>query len=428
MVKGLVDHRALTLAARPAPAETALQAAAAAATLATAAKVIPATTPVFPATAAFTAAAFATAALAAPAPVGAVTVAMATSATLGLMRPTLGAGLAAGRLTVGVGSGTFALSGRLGRARAGDLVPQPRKDFLQHERINRTWSPNRRALQTLISPSPRRSRSSIGPPPSVTQTLHLHTLSLRVADLQRSVDFYAGRLGFAVRSSGGRVARLGVDPTAPDCLVLEEHPGVRPADPGSTGLFHGALLLPDRRALGAWLGWTARRGTEFTGFADHGVSEALYLDDPDGNGLEVYADRPAAEWPRRGGELAMFTHPLDARALVAAGGRPGDQPLAGSCWGHLHLRVGNLAEAARFYQTELGVVVTQGSFPGACFLAADGYHHHVGLNVWGGPHRASAADEAGLAEARWKLAGGRPARRLTPEGFALVIEPIGGTP
>ena len=276
----------------------------------------------------------------------------------------------------------------------------------------------------LLAAPPRLDKS----PSSMTTTLQLSALTLRVADVARSVDFYVGRLGFTLGSSSGGVVRVGIGTTGPDCLVLEEHRGLRPADPRSAGLFHGALLLPDRRALGAWLGWSASRGVEFAGFADHGVSEAVYLSDPDGNGLEFYADRPRNEWPFAQGELAMFTRQLDVRALVAAGGQPDEQPLAGAGWGHLHLRVADLAPATRFYQAQLGVSVTQGSFPGACFLSADGYHHHVGLNVWGGPDHAPAANEAGLAEATWRRAGATAARCLTPEGFALVIEPLTATP
>jgi catechol 2,3-dioxygenase len=259
----------------------------------------------------------------------------------------------------------------------------------------------------------------------MTNTLRLSQLSLRVADLQRSVDFYAGSLGFVVQASTGPVARLGVDARGPDCLELREHRGARPAAPGATGLFHGALLLPNRRALGAWLGFAASRGVGFDGFADHGVSEALYLADPDGNGLEFYADRPRDQWPWAGGELAMYTRPLDVRELIATGGQAGEQPLANASWGHLHLRVADLGAATRFYERELRIAVTQGSFPGACFLAADGYHHHLGLNAWGGPQRAPFPDEAGLGEARWWQANETvPRHTLVPEGFSLVMGPL----
>lgn len=259
---------------------------------------------------------------------------------------------------------------------------------------------------------------------TMTNTLQLSRLSLRVADLQRSVDFYVGQLGLAVQASAGPSVLLSVVAGGPVCLELHEQRGALPAAPDSTGLFHGALLLPDRRALGAWLGFAASRGTTFEGFADHGVSEALYLADPDGHGLEFYADRPRGQWPRAGGELAMFTRPLDVRELVAAGGRPGEAPLADAGWGHLHLRVADLGAATRFYQGELGLAVTQGSFPGACFLAADGYHHHLGLNVWGSPRRAPSPEEAGLREATWRQTGvAAPRRTMTPEGFSLVIEP-----
>jgi catechol 2,3-dioxygenase len=162
-----------------------------------------------------------------------------------------------------------------------------------------------------------------------------------------------------------------------------------PAPPSNaTGLFHVALLLPDRAALArAYLRIDALGGRRFmVGASDHMVSEALYYYDEEGNGLELYADRPRSEWRMRGGELAMGTDPLDMGSLLAAAPEgPGDGPAlaAGTVVGHVHLKVGDLERTGTFYRDQLGMDVTVRGYPGALFLAWAGYHHHLGTNVWG---------------------------------------------
>ncbi|MEJ2209564.1 MAG: VOC family protein [Anaerolineae bacterium] len=212
---------------------------------------------------------------------------------------------------------------------------------------------------------------------------------LRVADLERALDFYREGLGFREVEAEGDVARLSATGHAPLHVVLTELPGARRKPRGTTGLYHVAIRFPSRRALA----WAFRRLVEqewpFQGFADHLVSEALYLADPEGNGLELYVDRPRDQWPRRGGQIQMATDPLDVEALLAeAGDEPGpgrEQAIdPGTDVGHVHLQVSDLGRAEAFYGGLLGLEVTQRGYPGALFLSAGGYHHHVGLNVWAG--------------------------------------------
>jgi catechol 2,3-dioxygenase len=253
--------------------------------------------------------------------------------------------------------------------------------------------------------------------------LDLRHVQLSVSDLARSTDFYARQIGFVlIRDDPGR-AEFAAEAGGPVLLTLTEDRTAAPAPPDAAGLFHAALLLPSRAALGRWLRRTADAGVEFDGFSDHGVSEAVYLTDPDGNGLEFYSDRPPDGWPRRNGEIAMFTRPLELPGLLAEGAAaPAAPPLAGAHWGHLHLRVTDLERSDKFYQSALGVSLTQGSYPGARFLAADGYHHHLGLNTWGQPRRPQPAGGLGLVEATFARTGVTAEQcQRDPDGIALRL-------
>lgn len=253
----------------------------------------------------------------------------------------------------------------------------------------------------------------------------IESVQLRVSHLARSLDYYTRGLGFVAVAESAGEARLATEEKAPPILILRESPGAPAPSRQAAGLFHAALLLPNRAALGAWLASAAERGVEFDGFSDHGVSEAIYLSDPDGIGLEFYADRPRDDWPFAGGELAMTTEPLAVPELLAAGSTAAAEPrLAGARWGHLHLRVTHLGRSETFYRSTLGLEVTQGSYPGARFLAADGYHHHLGLNAWGQPGRAASTGTTGLAEAviARRDAGGDTMLE-DPDGIRLRLRP-----
>jgi catechol 2,3-dioxygenase len=203
-------------------------------------------------------------------------------------------------------------------------------------------------------------------------------VTLRVRDAARSLAFYRDTLGFEQRDAGA--GAIGLGPHG-----------------GETAL-HVALLLPDRPSLGAALARLVEARYPLQGFADHAVSEAVYLADPDGNGLELYTDRPRDTWRWADGSVFMTTRQLDVRGLLDAGARVRNRALpADTRVGHIHLRVSDLAEAESFYADTLGFDVVSRGFPGALFVSAGGYHHHVGLNTWGRPGRPSDV-VAGLIE------------------------------
>ena len=220
---------------------------------------------------------------------------------------------------------------------------------------------------------------------------------LRVADLDSEREFYERAIGLSPIDSGDGVARLGSDGTP---VVELDHRADAPARaPRTTGLFHLAILVPDRAALAAALARAVRAGGRISGASDHLVSEALYLNDPEGNGIEIYRDRPRAEWERYGGEIRMSTLPLDVDGLLAE--LHEDEPESampdGTRVGHVHLNVADLDAAERFYSGLLGFDVTVRGYPGALFLSTGGYHHHIGVNTWAGPGApAPAAGSRGL--------------------------------
>lgn len=259
----------------------------------------------------------------------------------------------------------------------------------------------------------------------MTPSLQLSSVHLRVANLARSVDYYTRQLGFVVVHSAPTRADLAVAAGAPPILTLSGDTSAPPAPPEAAGLFHAALLFPTRAALAAWLKHAANTGVEFDGASDHGVSEALYFSDPDGNGLEFYVDRPRAAWPiAANGELAMITQRLDLPSLLEAASPPTATPLSGARWGHLHLRVTNLDRSDAFYRSALGMNVTQSTLPGARFLAADGYHHHLGLNTWGRPRTPRPAVALGLVEATFARSSATTAQHVSdPDGIALTVTP-----
>lgn len=207
---------------------------------------------------------------------------------------------------------------------------------------------------------------------------------LTISDLDRSVAFYTERLGFRVHRRDAGSAALGAG--GPDLLVLV-HSASAPRVRRTTGLYHFAILVPSRPELAKSLGRLVETSTRMQGVADHGVSEALYLADPDGNGIEIYRDRPRAEWPFRGGQLQMTTDPLDLDDLLGAAPQatePSHTLAPGTTIGHVHLHVASLADAQAFYVGLLGFDLMQRFGQSALFVSAGGYHHHVGLNTWAG--------------------------------------------
>lgn len=212
------------------------------------------------------------------------------------------------------------------------------------------------------------------------------TVHLRVRDVAAMTSFYEDVLGFQVLAEDGATTALAAVPGRP-LLVLHAAPGASPPEKDSAGLYHVAFLLPSRADLGAMIRRAREAGVSFDGFADHNVSEAVYLKDPEGNGLEFYADRDPAVWHAVDGSIFITTEPLDVDSLLLAGPRPAPRLPEGTRVGHVHLRVGELRAAEEFYASRLGFTVTSKSIPGALFVGAGGYHHHLGFNVWGGATR-----------------------------------------
>ena len=229
--------------------------------------------------------------------------------------------------------------------------------------------------------------------------LTLGPVRLQVSDVARSIAYYERVIGFRTIESGGSMATLGAHGADTPLLELRERPGASPVPRrGRLGLFHFAILLPDRRALGRFVVHLAALD-EHSGMADHLVSEAIYLTDPDGLGIEVYADRPRSEWRMQGRSIAMATLPLDVQDLArSAANEPWTGAPRGTRIGHVHLHVADLDQAASFYHAGLGLDKVVIEFPGALFMSAGGYHHHLGTNTWAAGASAPTDADARLLE------------------------------
>jgi catechol 2,3-dioxygenase len=255
--------------------------------------------------------------------------------------------------------------------------------------------------------------------------MRLGAVHVVVTDLDRSVGFYQDAIGLRQHSREDPTATMGAG--GDDVLVLHEQPGARPAG-RHAGLYHFALLFPAREELARALQRLAVTRTSITGASDHGVSEAIYLNDPDGNGIELYRDREREEWPppRRAGErVGMFTEPLDLpdRIGLVEGSDPVRHAGEGLRLGHMHLHVGDLEEAVRFYMGELGMdEMTR--YPGAGFLSWEGYHHHLGINVWRGEGVPPAPDDA-VGLHHWVVYDGSGEERMLrdPSGNRVLVKP-----
>jgi catechol 2,3-dioxygenase len=230
------------------------------------------------------------------------------------------------------------------------------------------------------------------PNPSATPTfasrtpLHIGAIGLKVRDLAHLTGFYRDALGLAVLEHGNDRATLGAGGVP--LVELEHQPDAKPDDPRTAGLYHTAFLMPTRADLARWILHVARNKVPLTGASDHAVSEAFYLDDPEGNGIEVYSDRPSETWEWTGNDLKITTDPLDIddilREVPPTAAYPGAPD--GLRIGHVHLRVGDVARAETFYRDALGLDVTRRRH-GASFMSSGRYHHHLAGNVW---HSAGA--------------------------------------
>jgi catechol 2,3-dioxygenase len=278
-------------------------------------------------------------------------------------------------------------------------------------------------------------------------------VELTVRDLDRAVSFYQGALGLSATVGDDGSVTLAA-PGGAQLVTLYGEPDARALQRRAPGLYHLAILLPSRRDLAAALVRLASARWPLDGASDHLVSEALYLSDPEGNGIELYCDRPRDQWPSADGQLRMATLALDLEGLLGElrGDRRAGEPDSGrrlgevaaqvppqTRIGHVHLQVSELAATERFYAGALGFDVTVRSYPGALFVSAGGYHHHLGLNTWhsagAGPAPAGSVglrrfevlfgDEAALASTleRARAAGLRP--ETLDDGGALLRDPSG---
>jgi catechol 2,3-dioxygenase len=240
------------------------------------------------------------------------------------------------------------------------------------------------------------------PNPSATPTfasrtpLHIGAVALKVRDLDRLTAYYRDALGLAALDRGKDSATLGAGGVP--IVRLEHAPAAKPDDNRTAGLYHTAFLVPTRADLARWLLDVAQKRVPLSGASDHFVSEAIYLDDPEGNGIEVYRDRGQDEWEWTGESLKITTDPLDLDDLMAAAGNESWSGAPGGMRiGHVHLRVGDVEQAETFYRDLIGLAVTRRR-GGASFMSSGRYHHHIAGNVW---HSAGAGkrdeDRAGLA-------------------------------
>jgi catechol 2,3-dioxygenase len=225
---------------------------------------------------------------------------------------------------------------------------------------------------------------------AIPDRTRMGAVHLTVADLERSIAYYEQAIGLRVHERGA--GRVGLGTGGDDLLVLDERPGAPPAR-GHSGLYHFALLVPDRADLARWLAHAARERVPLTGMADHFVSEAIYLSDPDEHGIEVYWDRPREAWDGQVAER-MTTLPLDAADLLGELRDPAREPFdalaGGTVMGHVHLRVAEIAPTVGFHRDVLGFALMANFGAQAAFLSAGGYHHHLGANTWESAGRGQA--------------------------------------
>ena len=251
---------------------------------------------------------------------------------------------------------------------------------------------------------------------SIDPGTSMGSVRLTVADPEGMRDFYRDAIGLSELQPEDGIVRLGTDGDSGAAIVeLAGDPDAPPRPRGTSGLFHLAILVPTRADLARALQRVAEAGWRLSGASDHLVSEALYLNDPEGNGIELYRDRPREEWPIRDGAVQMDTLPLDLDGVLgelrredAESGMPD-----GTRIGHVHLNVGDLPAAEAFYSGALGFDVTVRGYPGALFVSAGGYHHHLGLNTWAG-EGAPAAPEGSRGLRQFEV--------LLPSGEALAAE------
>ncbi len=229
----------------------------------------------------------------------------------------------------------------------------------------------------------------------------IQSIDLKIKDLGSSINFYSDLMGFKIVSQSENTAMLSANGRLPYIIKLTEDKNAIHKPYGTTGLFHIAIKLPGRKELARVFLRLFENKVKFQGFSDHLVSEAIYLEDPDENGIELYCDRPKSEWPYKMGQIEMATLPLNLNVLT---GELDDRNVWNGIHpdteiGHIHLSVSDIKKAQNFYSIILGMNVTNSTYPGAMFFSAGGYHHHVGTNIWSAKNGKPAPDNSvGLME------------------------------
>lgn len=243
--------------------------------------------------------------------------------------------------------------------------------------------------------------------------LRLGEVRLQISDLTRSTSYYENVLGLRMISREGSRASFGAKGSDRVIVELNENPGAAPVPRrGRLGLYHFAILLPDRPSLASFVQHLSAIG-EYAGMSDHLVSEAIYLTDPDGLGIEVYADRARSSWTTAGSGLNIGTVDLDVADLARAGSdREWTGAPEGTQIGHVHLYVDHLGAAEKFYHAGMGFDKVNLEFPGALFMSAGGYHHHLGTNTWAANAPVAGNDDARLLEWTVELPSGNDVQNL----------------
>lgn len=256
----------------------------------------------------------------------------------------------------------------------------------------------------------------------MTLSWPLKRVGLRVRDLSASITYYQ-RLGFVLVRDEQAEGNVGMGVDGQELLTLRHTPNARPRPAKTAGLFHFAILVPNEAALGTFLQHSLQGdGVRIDGSSDHLVSQALYLNDPEGNGIEVYADRPRDQWTTNNGQLMMDTLPLKTEALLAQAKGAFTGFPAGTILGHMHLSVGNLENSLAYYDQTFGLELKLNLYHQAGFISWDGYHHHMGLNTWNGPNAARhEADVSGLDFFEITRADLQPGTYHDPDGMTVLV-------
>lgn len=283
------------------------------------------------------------------------------------------------------------------------------------------------AALVAIAGSARAETKMNTQPFAATAPTHVSKIGIKAKDADLLSTYYKEVVGLREISRKGQSIILGAGETP--LLEIEQAPAVRADDPRSAGLYHTAFLLPARADLASWARRAIDQRTPIVGASDHLVSEAIYLTDPEGNGVEIYADRPHEQWKWNGSSVAMATEPLDVGNLLAdANDTPWDAAPGGTMVGHLHLRVGNAKEAESWWHKELGLQTVAEYGAGAVFMSTGGYHHHVAANAWqsrGAGRRDN--DRSGLAWAEFTSVDAKEEREIIdPWGNVIRIVPAKG--